>query len=315
MKSKKLLILVMNSDLYPSNTIVPFIKKTYLQKDNINLDIGQYEFPKFINDNFQATPFIFFQGGSKSTYFKKDTLFLPHKKDTLTKKRYRKTQPERVLDCFEWIIENMDFDYIYRTTTTSYLNIEKLYKFIQDKQENNYYAAPEMFHTDNETKKQIKFGSGVGFFLSRDLVENIVKNREKWDFNLLDDVSLGKLLIDHLDVDLQQIERQDFKKYPKFDDIDFNQFHYRFRLDIWGYPRIVEPLVLLSLHFKINYLKSPSRLGRIKNFLFDQLCLLIFFISKLTYLSPREAKLLSKKIRKYLKKFPLLRKIKKILTN
>tara|TARA_A100001015_G_scaffold237239_1_gene269784 strand:+ start:183 stop:551 length:369 start_codon:yes stop_codon:yes gene_type:complete len=122
-------------------------------------------------------------------------------------------------------------------------------------------------------------------------------------------------LIDHLDVDLQQIERQDFKKYPKFDDIDFNQFHYRFRLDIWGYPRIVEPLVLLSLHFKINYLKSPSRLGRIKNFLFDQLCLLIFFISKLTYLSPREAKLLSKKIRKYLKKFPLLRKIKKILTN
>ena len=59
MKSKKLLILVMNSDIYPSNTIVPFIKKTYLQKDNINLDIGQYEFPKFINDNFQATPYIF----------------------------------------------------------------------------------------------------------------------------------------------------------------------------------------------------------------------------------------------------------------
>ena len=294
MKSKKLLILVMNSDLYPSNTIVPFIKRTYLHRNYINLNIGQYNFPKMNSSIMRDIPYIYFQGGSKKTYFKKDTLFLPYKKDTYRKKRYRTTQPDRTLDCFEWVLENIDFDYIYRTTTTSYLNLEHLYDFIQDKQSDCYYAAPEMYHQDKENDVKIKFGSGVGFFLSKDLVECVVNNRNKWNYDYLDDVALGKLLIQDLGYELSNIKRQDFKKYPKFKDIDFNQFHYRFRLDIWGYPRFVEPLVLLSLHFKINYLKNPNQFKRIKNYLFDQICSIIFFVAKILYISPRETKLLQK---------------------
>ena len=90
-------------------------------------------------------------------------------KKILIEKRYRTTQPDRTLDCFEWVLENIDFDYIYRTTTTSYLNLEHLYDFIQDKQSDCYYAAPEMYHQDKENDVKIKFGSGVGFFLSKDL--------------------------------------------------------------------------------------------------------------------------------------------------
>ena len=47
MKSKKILILVMNSDLYPSTTIVPILKKTFLSKPYIQLNLGHYEFPNF----------------------------------------------------------------------------------------------------------------------------------------------------------------------------------------------------------------------------------------------------------------------------
>ncbi len=313
MKSKKLLILVMNSDLYPSNTIVPFLKNTFLHNDYIKLAAGQYEFPKINNSKFEDTPFLIFQGGSDSIYFKNNTLHLPHEKDSNNEnsKRYRKTQPDRVLDCFEWVLENIDFDYIYRTTTTSYLNIEEIYRFIQDKKNTSFYAAPEMYHLDKEKNKKIKFGSGVGFFLSKDIVETVVRNRNKWDYGYLDDVSLGKLLIDDLGIDLENIERQDFKKYPLFKDIDFNQFHYRFRLDIWGYPRILEPLVLLSLHFKVNYLKNPNRYDRIKIYLYDLFCLFIFLVAKFIYLSPREFKLFTKKLKKFLKKFRILQKIKK----
>ena len=141
MKSKKLLILVMNSDLYPSNTIVPFIKNTFLDIKYIKLNIGQYEFPKIKNSKFQNTPFIFFQPGSDSTYFDNNTLYLPYEKDTYRKERYRKTQPDRTLDCFEWILKNVDFDYIYRTTTTSYLNIEEIYSFIQNKKDKSFYTT------------------------------------------------------------------------------------------------------------------------------------------------------------------------------
>tara|TARA_X000001036_G_C20677964_1_gene804864 strand:+ start:434 stop:1354 length:921 start_codon:yes stop_codon:yes gene_type:complete len=304
MKSKKILILIMNSDLYPSNTIVPFIKNTFLRKDHLSLNIGQYEFPRMKNSEFRDTPFIFFQGGSEKVYFKNNTLYLMHKKDLIT-------QPDRVLDCFEWALENIEFDYIYRTTTTAYLNIEKLYKFIQDKSETSFYAGPEMYHLDKENNRRIKFGSGAGFFLSKDVVLKVIKNRNKWDYRYLDDVSLGKLLIQDLQIDLESIERQDFKKYPLFRDIDFNQFHYRFRLDLWGYPRILEPLVLISLHLKINFLKNPKKLKQLKIYFYDVICLFIFLLAKFTYLIPKYKELI-KKSKLFLKKFVFFRRIKKI---
>jgi hypothetical protein len=303
MKTKKLLVLVMNSDLYPSNTIVPFIKNTFLNKDYIKLNIGQYELPKMKNSKFQDIPFVFFQGGSDRIYFNNNTLYLKHKKDL-------ETQPDRVLDCFEWVLENIDFDYIYRTTTTAYLNVEELYKFIQDKKEDSFYAGPEMFHLDKENNRKIKFGSGAGFFLSKDLVQTVIKNRNKWDHRYLDDVSLGKLLIEDLKIDLANIKRQDFKKYPLFKDIDFSQFHYRFRLDIWGYPRILEPLVLVSLHLKINYIKNPNKLDHLRIYSYDLFCLCIFFLARALYLLPKY-KLFIKKLRIFLKQFELFKRIKK----
>ena len=39
-------------------------------------------------------------------------------------------------------------------------------------------------------------------------------------------------------------------------DIDFNQFHYRFRLDLYGYPRFLEVLSLLTIH--LEYKKNVS---------------------------------------------------------
>ena len=86
MKSKKLLILVMNSDLYPSNTIVPFIKRTYLHRNYINLNIGQYNFPKMNSSIMRDIPYIYFQGGSKKTYFKKIHYFFRIKKILIEKK-------------------------------------------------------------------------------------------------------------------------------------------------------------------------------------------------------------------------------------
>ena len=305
MKSKKILILVMNSDLYPSTTIVPILKKTFLSKPYIQLNLGHYNFQ--ILKKVRIIYFIFnLSGGSNKKSIPKYTL-LDHEKEL-------KTQPDRVLDCFEWILENVNFDYIYRTTTTAYLNIEKLYEFVQDKPFSNFYAAPEMFYEDKKLNKKIRFGSGAGFFLSRDLVAAVINNRDKWDKNYLDDVSLGKLLIEDLNYNLVSIPRQDFKKYPLNKDIDFNQFHYRFRLDLYGYPRFLEPLVVIGLHLKINYQKNPQMLKKVIYRVFDLFSLLLFFIAKKLYILYKY-KVAIKKIKFFLKKFPLLVKIKKIFTN
>ena len=142
----------------------------------------------------------------------------------------------------------------------------------------------------------------------------VINNRDKWDKNYLDDVSLGKLLIEDLNYNLVSIPRQDFKKYPLNKDIDFNQFHYRFRLDLYGYPRFLEPLVVIGLHLKINYQKNPQMLKKVIYRVFDLFSLLLFFIAKKLYILYKY-KVAIKKIKFFLKKFPLLVKIKKIFTN
>ena len=179
---------------------------------------------------------------SNEERFNNNVLYLNIAKDL-------QTQAERNIKTFEWALENLEFDFIYRTTTTAYINLEKIYKNIQNKKAENYYSAPEVRY------KEIKFGSGAGYFLSKDLVQLVVDNKHNWDYSLLDDVALGKLL-NSLNKKLTPNSRQDFKYYPSFNEIDLNQFHYRFRIDLYGYPRFLEILILLSIHRKIEYMKN-----------------------------------------------------------
>ena len=289
----KLLILIMNSDLYPSNSIIPFIKKTYMKKEYAQLAIGDYEWPKFketSNSKDLSSPIIIFQAGSNEQKFQNNILYLNIAKDL-------ETQAERTLATFEWVLENIDFDIIYRTTTTSYINLQKIYEHIEDIEPINFYSAPEVKHQEKDS--EIKFGSGAGYFLSRDLIKTIVENKNKWDFELLDDVALGKLL-NNLGKKLTPTTRQDFINYPTYSDIDFNQFHYRFRLDLYGYPRFLEVLVLLSIHQKLEYLKSKEKILRYKIKIFDIFNIAFFRIFRFFNIIDKY-KRTKKKLRKNLK--------------
>ena len=91
---------------------------------------------------------------------------------------------------------------------------------------------------------------------------------------------MGKLL-NSLDKKLTPNSRQDFKKYPSFNEIDLNQFHYRFRIDLYGYPRFLEILILLSIHRKIKYMKNEGTIARYIINIFDILNKILFSICKL----------------------------------
>lgn len=97
----------------------------------------------------------------------------------------------KTIDSFEYLSKNIDFDYVYRTNSSSYLNINKMIEFLKGKPVNNFYCAM----VNVEKKSGIKFGSGSGYFLSKDLVEFVIKNKNKWDHSLIDDVALGDLLL------------------------------------------------------------------------------------------------------------------------
>ena len=131
----------------------------------------------------------------------------------------------KTLDAFEFSIKNFEFDYIYRTNVSSYLDLVRLQRFIGNKPKENFYAGLQGDHNG------IAFASGCGYFISRDLIIKVLRNRDLWDHNLVDDVAIGKLLLQDLKVELHEVQRIDLDSVyldsEKIRDNALDIFHYR----------------------------------------------------------------------------------------
>lgn len=131
----------------------------------------------------------------------------------------------KTIDAFDASIRELDFDYIFRTNVSSYLDLKGLQRFVAAKPRNSFYAGAIGNH------EGIDFASGCGYFISRDLVIKVLSNRELWDHNYIDDVSLGKLLTQDLNIDIQEVKRVDLNStgldMDRIIDNSLSTFHYR----------------------------------------------------------------------------------------
>jgi hypothetical protein len=92
----------------------------------------------------------------------------------------------KTIKSIQYCLNNFDFDYIYRTNLSSFLNLYKINDFINNNTL-NYGGVIGDF-------KGIKYASGSGFFLSKDTCIYLCKNNNLLDYNLIDDVSIGNFL-------------------------------------------------------------------------------------------------------------------------
>ncbi len=155
----------------------------------------------------------------------------------------------KTLLAFEQVVLNYDFDYIFRTNTSSYINFNNLKGFISNNFEKLDYCGVTSIVEEGD-----KIASGSGFFLSRENVNLLVENKEEFDYTLPDDVAIARLL-KKLGKTPKNSKRKDLKSVPKPSEV-FNSlsFHYRCRLDP-QYHRILEPLLMKYIHkaeIKIN---------------------------------------------------------------
>jgi hypothetical protein len=125
---------------------------------------------------------------------------------------------KKTIKCFE-VIKDFEFDFIFRTNSSSYIDKRLLKIFISNKPKTKFYSGIiGDYHTQ-------KFCSGSGYFLSKDLVLSLIENQDKLDHSLIDDVSFSKVL-QNLNVDLVNSERFDVHDS---NNIDPNYFHYRLK--------------------------------------------------------------------------------------
>ena len=291
----KILILVANSNAYPSNLIIPFIKKTWGKDKRVDI--------------------VYYQGGESKVSFNNNVL-------KLNVSSSAEKVNEKGLKAFDWIVKNKDFDIIFRCTTTTYLNIDKLIQFLDKQKTKNLYSGPIDFYPPYETSenKKITFVSGAGCFYSRDVVEKLIQNKDKYDFALNDDVAISKLLVNELGVPITKGFRQDFYDgYPFLKNIDFENYHFRFKLSPNFYPRYLEVVTLLSIHIRRKI--KDHILFRPLIFIVDVFLFIIYKILRflnIEFIKYKSKSLIYKlrdRLIKVLKKFPFLRKLYKSLKN
>jgi hypothetical protein len=147
---------------------------------------------------------------------------------------------EKTLACFDYVLENREFDLVFRTNCSSYVDLMNLSRYVgEHAQARGFYAGTPSTHDG------ISFASGSGYFLSRDLVELVVRERDSWNHALLDDVALGLLLstAGHLPV---PVPRVGYATPREVADVDVTQFH--FRCKTASRARLDDVEILLRLH-------------------------------------------------------------------
>lgn len=125
----------------------------------------------------------------------------------------------RTIEAFEYALNNFKFDYLFRTNISSYVNKKNLITWLNNKNRSKFYSGViGDFYG-------IKFASGSGFTLSRDLVEYLCHSKNKLNYNLIDDVCFGNFLTST--VDIFPAPRLDFPTEQSVIDFDKSNFHFR----------------------------------------------------------------------------------------
>lgn len=184
---------------------------------------------------------------------------------------------KKTLLALEKVHSNHYFDYVFRTNTSSFINLRKLQRFIMNNKESLDYAGAVLKVEEGDT-----IASGAGFFLSRKNLEIILDNKEDFDDSLPDDVAIARLLND-FKIKPKNLIRRDLKTipYPK-DVFNSEHFHYRCRLDP-AYHRILEPLLMsyLDKASEKNNLNSKIHFLFLKIlFMFSNIKIIYQFIQK-----------------------------------
>ena len=150
----------------------------------------------------------------------------------------------KTIAAFRFALENLEFDYIYRTNISSYVNIERLIQFGERLPSGDVYSGPFAKHDE------IKFASGSGYFLSKSLVRKVVDESSFWNHAEIDDVALGQLISRLGGIKFVDARRIDFDtpadvfklSQEEFDSV----FHYRCKHEDWN--KTIQ--IMKNIHFR-----------------------------------------------------------------
>lgn len=129
---------------------------------------------------------------------------------------------DKTIKSIEYCLQNMEFDFIFRTNMSSVLDLNKLYNLLNQ----NIQCAGVIGDCTGQ-----KFVSGAGILMNKSVCQQLIKNKNSLNYNVLDDVSIGKFLTNN-NINLIPLTRFEAYKYEnnisilKKENI-INYYHFR----------------------------------------------------------------------------------------
>jgi hypothetical protein len=95
----------------------------------------------------------------------------------------------KTIEAFKYVLKEFDFDYLFRTNTSSLVNPKKLVAYLKNTSKTGVYAGYKMKTETNED-----YASGAGILMSRDVISRVCDAEAQWRHGLPDDVALAALI-------------------------------------------------------------------------------------------------------------------------
>lgn len=147
------------------------------------------KFIRFVRKNYPSVHILMMFGKDETTFdlgLNDENIFYGTKPDSLIPGIYDKT-----LECFEHIESSYHYKYILRANVSSFFIIDQLLKCSQSLPESNVYAGVI------GKNLRISFCSGSGYWMSPDIVKQLICNQYNVDRNkYIDDVLTSIILKD-----------------------------------------------------------------------------------------------------------------------
>jgi hypothetical protein len=160
---------------------------------------------------------MYYFGNAEDNFINKENIYINTKEELML-------CGYKTLKAFE-LIKNLEFDYIFRTNSSSYIDKKLLLEFIKDKPKENFYSGVVGDYHG------LPFASGSGYFLSKDLLNYILENKNQWNHQVIDDVSVGIMMLQK-NIKIFPGKRFDLTDefYENLFNIDPYYYHYRCKM-------------------------------------------------------------------------------------
>lgn len=219
---------------------IPSIKQTPF------LELEQTCEETWLDINNSLIDYIIYYGSSEEKLENKE-LYLKCKDGLNDKKQNNITK--KTIKMFEFALKNYNFEFMFRTNLSSYVDLNFFLEYIDKIESRNCYMGYIGYH------EKIAFASGAGILLSRDMVELLVNKQSMIDKDLIDDLAFAKLFHDS-NIFPKPLPRFTFPMHDRQDEQLLDQIkqskHFHFRVKSNDSTRKIDCKRLKLIHQLTN---------------------------------------------------------------